>query len=83
MQKMTLKNGTEKLGYWNGKEYNGVIYFNISADGTKKGINWKKAEKINRAEVKSILAIKETTVKKGMPKTVEGWMREMERSERA
>lgn len=61
MQQITLKNGETKKGFWNGKVYgaegNQTVYFNVSSDGTKNGINWKKSEKYNRADVKEIITI--------------------------
>jgi hypothetical protein len=63
LRELTLKNGTTKIGYWNGKVYGygekKTIYFNESSDGTKEGINWKNAGKYDRADVISILTIEE------------------------
>lgn len=61
MQVITLKNGEVKKGFWNGKVYgsgeNQTVYFNVSSDGAKNGINWKKSEKYNRSEIASIKTI--------------------------
>lgn len=64
MQQLILKSGETFTGYWNGKVYNTTVYFSVSADGTKAGINWKQAKKFDRSEIKSISNINDNHVSK-------------------
>lgn len=59
MQRLTLKSGQTFNGFWNGKIYNTTVYFNVSADGTKKGIDFKHSKKLDKSEIRSIVNIDE------------------------
>jgi hypothetical protein len=72
-------------GYWNGKDYNGKIYINgLTVNNNYVLVNGEKSQKksitIDSSEILKIETCV-NQVKKELPKTVENWMRLMEKSE--
>lgn len=76
-------------GYWNGKNYNGVIYLHLLNEETME-IDWKKSVKLPYDISKMSKLVKTTEAYNNrqsinnnpLPTTVEGWMKLMERMEK-